>query len=84
MKYSIEYKNGQFKETLEVDGNTVHKYWKRETDGTLQGLRSHDSDFCDQLADVLDEDVCNNIYEIFDCSMLVADVEDFIRDNDVE
>lgn len=25
MKYSIEYKDGQFKETLEVDGNTVHK-----------------------------------------------------------
>jgi hypothetical protein len=84
MKYSVEYKDGQFKETLEVDGNTVHKYWKRETDGTLQGLCSHDSDFCDQLVDVLDEDVCDNIYEIFDCSMLVADVEDFIRDNDVE
>lgn len=84
MKYSVEYKDGQFKETLEVDGNTVHKHWKRETDGNLQGLCSHDSDFCDQLADVLDEDVCDNIYEIFDNSMLVADVEDFIRDNDVE
>lgn len=84
MKYSVEYKNGVFKETLEVDGNTVYKHWKREMDGTIQGLRSHDSDFCDQLADVLDEDVCDNIYEMFDNLLLVDDMEYFIRDNDVE
>lgn len=84
MKYSVEYKNGVFRETLEVDGNSVEKYWKREDDGEMVGLRTLDADFSEQLAEVLDEDVCDNIYDTFDNLMLIADMEDFIRDNNVE
>ncbi len=84
MKYSVEFKNGVFKETLEVDGNSVEKYWTRKDDGEICGLCTNDSDFSEQLMEVLDEDTCGNIYDLFDNSMLVADVEDFIRDNDVK
>lgn len=84
MKYSVEYKNGVFTETLEVDGHTVNKNWKRKNDGEIQGLCTKDLDFSEQLSELLDEDVCDNIYGMFDNLMMVADMEDFIRDNDVE
>lgn len=84
MKYSVEYENGKFTETLVVDGHEVSKTWKREDGGTLSGLCSHDSDFSEQLKELLDEEICDNIYDVFDNLMIVADMEDFIMTNDVE
>ena len=84
MKYSVEYKDGQFIETLEVDNNVVTKTWKREENEALSGLCTKDNDFSEQLEELVDEDVAERIYDIFDQSMLVADVEDFVRDFDVE
>ena len=84
MKYSIEYKNGSFIESLEVDGHTATKTWKRENDENIRGLRSYDKEFSEQLEELLDEEVLDSVYDLFDNSMLVADMEDFIRDNDVE
>ena len=84
MKYSVEYKNCKFIETLEVDGHTATKTWKREDRGEISGLCSKDKEFSEQLEELLDEDVLDAVYDLFDCSMLVADMEDFIRDNDVE
>ena len=83
MKYSIEFENGVFTETLEVDGHEATKTWKRE-DGDVSGLCSHDNDFSEQLKELLDEDVCNSVYEFFDENMMVADMEDFIMINNVE
>ncbi len=84
MKYSVEYKNGKFIETLEVDSHTVSKTWQREDKGEITGLCSHDNEFSEQLKELLDEDVLDYIYDLFDNSMLVADIEDFIANTGVE
>ena len=84
MKYSIEYKNGSFIESLEVDGHNAIKTWKRENGENISGLCSHDKEFSEQLEELLDEEVLNSVYDLFDNPMLVADMEDFIIDNDVE
>lgn len=84
MKYSVEYSNGKFVETLEVDGHTVSKTWQREDKGEITGLCSHESDFSDQLAELLDEEQLDYVYDVFDNSMLVADIEDFIVNAGVE
>ena len=52
MKYSVEYKNGKFIETLEVDNNIVTKTWQREDKGEITGLCSHDNDFSEQLEEL--------------------------------
>ena len=84
MKYSIEYKDGKFIETLEIDNNTVSKAWQREDKGSITGLCSHESDFSEQLAEILDEEQLDYVYDVFDSSMLVADIEDFIVNTGVE
>ncbi len=84
MKYSVEFKNGAFIETLEVDSHTVTKTWKRENRGTITGLYSKDREFCEQLSELLDEETLDFIYETFDQSMLVGDIEDFIMHTNVE
>lgn len=84
MKYSVEYSNGKFVETLEVDGHTVSKTWQREDKGTITGLCSHEGDFSEQLAELLDEEQLDYVYDFFDNSMLVADIEDFIVNAGVE
>ena len=84
MKYSVEYKNCKFIETLEVDGHTATKTWKRENGEDISGLRSHDKEFSEQLEELLDEEVLDSIYDLFDNSMLIADIEDFILHNNVE
>ena len=86
MKYSVEYKEGAFIETLEVDSHIVTKAWKREKpeNSAISGLCSSDKEFSEQLFEVFDEDVCEKIYDFFDNSVLVADMEDFIIDTGVE
>lgn len=84
MKYSVEYKNGKFIETLEVDGHIATKTWKRENGENIIGLCSHDKEFSEQLEELLDEEVLDSVYDLFDDSMLVADIEDFILHNNVE
>ena len=84
MKYSVEYRNGKFIETLEVDNNIVTKTWQREDKGEITGLCSHDNDFSEQLEELLDEYVLDHIKDLFDNSMLVSDVEDFIVNTGVE
>lgn len=84
MKYSVEYSNGKFVETLEVDGHTVSKTWQREYKGEVTGLCSHESDFSEQLAELLDEEQLDYVYDVFDNNMLVADIEDFIVNAGVE
>ena len=84
MKYSVEYKNGKFIETLEVNNNTVTKTWQRKNDGGISGLRSTDLEFSEQLEEVEEEDVLDYINDLFDNSMLVADVEDFVANTGVE
>lgn len=84
MKYSIEFKDGKFIETLEVDGHTATKTWKREKDGNLNCLQCHDKEFYEQLEEMFEEDVTDGIYETFDNNLWVADIEDFIMLNNVE
>ena len=84
MKYSVEYSNGKFVETLEVDGHTVSKTWQREDKGAITGLCSHEGDFLEQLAELLDEEQLDYVYDVFDNNMLVADIEDFIVNAGVE
>ena len=85
MKYSVEYENGIFTETLTVNGHEVRKLWKREDGGEFEQLCTKNRDFSEQLKEQLDEEVCNSIYEFFDESnMMVADIEDFIAMNDVK
>ena len=84
MKYSVEFTNGVFIESLTVDGHTVTKNWKRRDKGTITGLCTSDKDFSEQLEELLDEEVCNSIYDCYDNLMMVADMEDFIMINDVE
>ena len=84
MKYSVEYSNGKFVETLEIDNHTVTKTWQREDKGEITGLCSHEGDFTDQLAEFLDEVQLDYVYDVFDNSMLVADIEDFIANAGVE
>lgn len=84
MKYSVKFNNGKFVETLEIDGHTVTKTWSRENDGFIAGLCSHDNDFSEQLAELLDEEQCDFVYDTFDNSMLVSDIEDFIVNTGVE
>ena len=84
MKYSVEYKNGAFIETLEIDGHTVNKKWKRENREDISGLCSRDLDFSEQLEELLDEETLDGVNDLFDNSMLVADIEDFIINNNVE
>jgi hypothetical protein len=84
MKYSVEYKNGKFIETLEVNNNTVTKTWQRKNDGEISGLRSTDLEFSEQLEEIEEEDVLDYINDLFDNSMLVADVEDFVANTGVE
>ena len=84
MKYGVEYKNGKFVETLEVDGCIAHKTWKREDCGEINGLCTKDADFAEQFEELLDEEVLDSISNFFDDNMLVADVEDFVCMNDVE
>ena len=84
MKYCVEFKNGKFIEILEVDNHTVTKTWQREDKGEITALCSHDNEFSEQLEELLDEDVLDNINDLFDSSMLVADIEDFIVNTGVE
>ena len=84
MKYSVEYKDGKFIETLEVDNNIVTKTWQREDKGEITVLCSHDNDFSEQLEELLDEYVLDHINDLFDNSMLVSDVEDFIVNTGVK
>lgn len=84
MKYSVEFENGVFTESLTVDGHTVTKTWKRRDKGTITGLCTGDKDFSEQLEELLDEETCDNVYGTFDNLMLVADMEDFIMMNNVE
>lgn len=84
MKYSVEYKDGKFIETLEVDSHVVTKTWQREDKGEITGLSSYDNMFSEQLEELLDEDVLDHINDLFDNSMLVADIEDFIVNTGVE
>ena len=84
MKYSVEYKNGKFIETLEVDNNIVTKTWQRENKSEITVLCSHDNNFSEQLEELLDEDVLDHINDLFDNSMLVSDIEDFIANTGVE
>lgn len=84
MKYSVEYRNGKFIETLEVDSHTVSKTWQREDKGEITGLCSHDNEFSEQLSEMLDEEQLEYVYDLFDNSMLVADIEDFIANVGVE
>lgn len=84
MKYSVEFENGVFTESLTVDGHTVTKTWKRQNRGAITGLCTSDKDFSEQLEELLDEEVCNSIYDCYDNLMMVADMEDFIMINDVE
>ena len=83
MKYSVEYKDGKFIETLEVDSHTVSKTWHRE-EGTISGLCSKDKDFSEQLSELLDEDDCDNVYNSFDNNTWVADIEDFVMISGLE
>ncbi len=84
MKYSVEYRNGKFIETLEVDSHTVSKTWQREDKGEITGLCSHDNEFSEQLEELLDEDILDYVNDLFDNNMLVADIEDFIANAGVE
>ena len=84
MKYSVEYKDGKFIETLEVDNNIVTKTWQREDKGEITGLCSHDNEFSEHLEELLDEYVLDHINDLFDNSMLVSDVEDFIVNTGVK
>lgn len=80
MKYSIEYQNGKFVETLEVDSHVTTKTWKRNG----MGLCSNDRDFAEQLEECLDEEVLDHIADLFDGCMMVSDIEEFIIDTQVE
>lgn len=84
MKYGVEFKNGKFIETLEIDNHTVTKTWQREDKRTITGLCSHDKEFSEQLEGLLDEEQLDYVNDLFDNSMLVADIEDFIANIDVE
>ena len=77
MKYSVEYKDGKYIETLEIKGATVTKTWQYE-EGDVSGLCSKDLDFAEQLDATFDESFCNDIYNTFDNNMWVADISDFI------
>lgn len=82
MKYSVEYKNGTFVETLEVDNVVAIKTWKRE-EGEF-GLICRDEDFCEQFTEFLDEEVCDDIYDTFDGSFLVSDIENLMLEYGAE
>lgn len=84
MKYSVEFKNGKFIETLEVDNHTATKIWQRENKGAITGLFCHDKDFSEQLEELFDEEQLEFVYDLFDNSMMVSDIEDFIIDTGVE
>lgn len=85
MKYSVEYSNGKFVETLEVDGHTVLKTWQREDKGSITGLLcSHDKEFSEQLEELLDEEQLDYVNDLFDNSLLVSDIEDFVANTGVE
>lgn len=84
MKYGVEFKNGKFIETLEIDNHTVTKTWQREDKGTVTGLCSHDKEFSEQLEELLDEEQLDYVNDLFDNSLLVGDIEDFIENTGVE
>lgn len=84
MKYSVEYRDGKFIETLEINGNTGIRTWKREKGSDISGLCSKELDFSEQFEPVEDEEVLEYINDLFDNSMLVADIEDFIINTGVE
>lgn len=84
MKYSVEYVDGQYIETLEVVGHVVTKIWRREEFGTVTGLVSHDKDFSEQLKEVLDESILNDVSNFFDDSVTVSDIEDFVMLSSIE
>jgi hypothetical protein len=83
MKYSVEFSDGVFKETLEVDNHVVSKSWKREDGGEVSGLCSRDLDFAEQLSEVFDKDTLDEIYDKFDNLMIVPDMEDLIIHHDL-
>lgn len=82
MKYSIEYNGGAFYETLEINGNTAQKIWRREEGGDISGLCSKDDEFTDQFDGLENKQTLDKIYEVFDESMLIADIEDLVNDYD--
>lgn len=82
MKYSVEYKNGQFIETLEIDGNVATKIWERREG--QPGLGTTDEDFSGQFEELYDEDACDDIFDKIDNTFLVADIEDLVREHGFE
>ena len=66
MKYSVEFENGVFTESLTVDGHTVIKTWKRRDKGTITGLCTGDNvyetfDNLMLVADMEDFIMMNNV-----------------------
>lgn len=78
MKYSVEYKDGKYIETLEINGTTVTKTWQYEESEEVSGLCSKDLDFSEQLGPTFDESFCDDVYNTFDNNMWVADISDFV------
>lgn len=83
MKYSVEFNSGKLVETLEVDGHAAKKTWIREETGSI-GLCCYDNDFSEQLRELLDEEQIDYIYDTFDNSTFVSDIEDFIVNAGIE
>ena len=79
MKYSVEYIDGKFVETLEINNHIATKTWIRKEDEFVDGLCSDDEDFSTQLENFVDESEANDIYNTFDTNTWVADIEDFIE-----
>ena len=83
MKYSVEFNKGKVIETLEVDGHTATKTWVRAEEGQ-SGLCCYDNDFDEQLSGLLEDEQCDVVFDTFDNSMFVSDIEDFIVNAGVE
>ena len=79
MKYSIEYKDGKFIETLEVNETTVKKTWQYVEFEEIRGLCTKDLDFSKQLETTFDENFCDDVYNTFDNDMCVSDFSDFVE-----
>lgn len=79
MKYSVEYKNGKYIETLEINGATATKTQQYEEGGDISGLCSKDLDFSEQLEWTFDESFCDDVYNTFDNNMWLADISDFVE-----
>ena len=79
MKYSIEYKDGKYTETLEFKGYTATRNWIYTDDGDIRGLCSKDNEFSEQFEKAGFEDFADDIYNTFDVNCWVSDIDDFIQ-----